>query len=448
LIRYILNSPDHGKRIAVIENEFGDDGGLAIESIIARDGVDGQNLIDLIELPNGCVCCTVKDSLVATLEALLDKRQDLDYIIIECSGMANPGPVATIFWLDDALDSRLRLDGIVTLCDARHIQEQFATTLEAAQQVAYADRILLNKIDLIAPDDNDNDDADVSSSTGDIIDGIVQSIRRFHPTVPIRPTTFAACDLDWILDARCFDADRIQAVEDSFANVSDRSVLRRPPFLIKNGHDHNQQDLTCGICDSSADVATFRTPLSALHEHTKAISTISLFLQGTVDLRKIDRWLASILWPNQDEHDNVLRELIKRGGRGDGDEDEDPTTTAKSANTAGGQHQGMAPKEDTMSIFRIKGILSVLIGKDSADYSPDYVDSNTGIDRRRYIVQGVHDLWEIHPTTGKDMEWSHNNSANGGEEEEEEDRSCRLVVIGRSLDEERLRNGFYSCRVG
>lgn len=102
LIQYILKSPDHKKRIAVIENEFGE--GLAIESLIAKDGMEDQNnnLIDLIELPNGCVCCTVKDSLVATLESLLDKRQDLDYILIEASGMANPGVCSVcvcVLWL-------------------------------------------------------------------------------------------------------------------------------------------------------------------------------------------------------------------------------------------------------------------------------------------------------------------------------------------------------------
>jgi hypothetical protein len=93
LVQYILRSPNHKKRIAVIENEFGGGQGLAVESLIARDGVDpdDNNLSDLIELPNGCVCCTVKDSLVATLENLVTKRKDLDYILIEASGMANPG---------------------------------------------------------------------------------------------------------------------------------------------------------------------------------------------------------------------------------------------------------------------------------------------------------------------------------------------------------------------
>jgi len=139
LIQHILQDPHHGKKIAVIENEFGGNGnnsgnkglteglaekeGLAIETLIARDGSTNENLTDMIELPNGCICCTVKDDLVSTLESLLEKTNNsgsssgsgsgssgnsgggsgsrrLDYIIIECSGMANPGPIASIFWLD------------------------------------------------------------------------------------------------------------------------------------------------------------------------------------------------------------------------------------------------------------------------------------------------------------------------------------------------------------
>ena len=110
LIRHILTSPQHKKRIAVIENEFGggesgvqlaerlglnvhDFSTLSVETMIAKDGTDGSSLVDFIELPNGCVCCTVKDSLVQTLEALLTKRTDFDYVIIEASGMADPGKI-------------------------------------------------------------------------------------------------------------------------------------------------------------------------------------------------------------------------------------------------------------------------------------------------------------------------------------------------------------------
>ena len=122
----------------MIENEFGggDGGGdgdkrLSVETMIATDGHDGSSLSDFIELPNGCVCCTVKDSLVETLETLLGRRSDLDYVLVECSGMADPGPVASVFWLDDALGSRLGLDGIVTCVDARNLEAQIRSTSSA-----------------------------------------------------------------------------------------------------------------------------------------------------------------------------------------------------------------------------------------------------------------------------------------------------------------------------
>ena len=153
LVRHILSSPDHGYRIAVIENEFGggDDGGgdaeragLSVETLIARDGLTGSSLTDLIELANGCVCCTVKGSMVTALEELLTRRSDLDYIIIEASGMADPGPVASVFWLDGELGSRIRLDGVVVCVDAANIVRQLGETSaksgggeEAARQIAW-----------------------------------------------------------------------------------------------------------------------------------------------------------------------------------------------------------------------------------------------------------------------------------------------------------------------
>ena len=197
LIQRILRDPSHGRRIAVIENEFGE--GLSVESLIARDGATNDSLQDLVELPNGCICCTVKDSLVATLENLIAKRRDLDYIIIEASGMANPGPIASVFWLDDALESRLKLDGIVALVDANNILRQLESTEEAGQQVAYADRILINKMDLVGGEASEESEA------------VKSAVRRLNPSAPFRCTTFSAIpDLDWILGADCFGgAERV-----------------------------------------------------------------------------------------------------------------------------------------------------------------------------------------------------------------------------------------------
>ena len=320
LIQNILKSPAHGKRIAVIENEFGD--GLDVESLIARDGVNdnSSSLTDLIELPNGCICCTVKDTLVTTLEALLEKRKYLDHILIECSGMANPGPIASLFWLDDALESRLRLDGIVTLVDAKHIRQQLASTEEAAQQVAYADRILLNKTDLVARDDRD---AGVA--------GLTATLQHMNPTAEIRPTQFALVpDLNWILDANMLDPERMPNIE----NVPVTDEEEESNHSHNHSHDHNHNGQDCAVCQSSND-----------HKHTDAVTTIALVEKGNVDLDRVDKWLATVLWPTQD------------------DEVEKPN----------------APE-----IFRIKGVLAV------------------EKDLKRHIVQAVHDLWEVYPAT---LEW-------------------------------------------
>jgi G3E family GTPase len=376
LVQYILKSPDHGKRIAVIENEFGE--GLSVESLIARDGINNQSLTDLIELPNGCICCTVKDSLVSTLENLLDKRKDLDYILIECSGMANPGPIASLFWLDEGL-SRLRLDGIVTVVDAANLERQLARTEEAAQQIAYADRILLNKVDLV----------DETTALR-----LLETIRRIHPTAPVRQTQFAAVpDLEWILDASCFDADRVKDVERTL------DELQSEKDHDNRAHSHSH--------DHSADIC-FRP-----HKHTQAVSTLALVEEGTIDLRMVDQWLAAILWPNQDEQDKVLRARLEGEG---------------------GQHSLKVWSDDDdvpSEIFRIKGILSVGYKDNSLGHADkDYLED--GVDHRRFIVQAVHDLWEIHPASD-DLRWHG------------EIRCCKVVIVGRNLDENGLRQGFRSC---
>ena len=365
LVQYILQSQDHGKRIAVIENEFGGgNDGISIESIIARDGL--QSLTDLIELPNGCVCCTVKDDLIKTLEALLDKRKDLDYILIESSGMANPGPIASIFWLDDALESRLLLDGVVTLVDALHIARQLEETEEAAQQIAYADRVLLNKVDLV----NDQKQEEVFNI-----------IRALHPTVPIRATTYSQVpELKWILDAQSFG----RAME-----------IDRPM----------QTPMSLAYCMPVTTILS--------DKHTSAVGSRTLVHQGSVDLKRINAWLATLLWPNQDESDKILRARLE-------------------SNSPASNHASQE-RDSIMQLFRIKGILSVQhIQLDEED---ELFSSDDGIDTRRFIVQGVYDLWEIQPA-------SVNLSWDAGEE-----RSCKLIVIGRHLQNEQLESGFQSCFV-
>ncbi|KAL3808018.1 hypothetical protein ACHAXA_004971 [Cyclostephanos tholiformis] len=502
LVRHILTSPNHNRRIAVIENEFGGGDeygessslvermGLSVETAIVRDGTSSSSsscrslLADLIELPNGCVCCTVKDSLVETLERLLERRTDLDYVLIEASGMADPGPIASIFWLDGALDSRLRLDGIVCCVDARNVdyQLEFTSSIgggaaddagrrggddggggggghdgsgggdEAARQIAFADRIIVNKVDLLrqcpSPDDNHREDSVIT------IESVMRLIERINPTAPILTTMYSRVDdLSWILDANCFDAGRARDVESAFRRISSMdddgsTVLRDEGRVCGNPlcfgrHPPKTNDVDpyiCGVCGIADELLSSSSSSSSdgrsRHRHTDAIGTIALYGIGSVDLRRINSWLASILWPDQDESDKVLRARLE--GR-----DVPPSTSL--------QHRDdVAPSNQKQQrVYRVKGVLSVRHAVDEmgniATASNDYVDegliaglvdTDDGSDGRRFIVQAVNDLWDIHPASD-DLRWNDTLDT----------RCCKVIVIGKWLDEARLRGGFGDCFV-
>lgn len=149
LLNHILKA-NHGYKIAVIENEFGD--GLGIETMIAKSGISGSNISNFFELSNGCICCTVKDDLLITLEQLVLHKEKFDYIIIETTGLANPGPVISSLWTDQNLLCNLYLDSVVCMIDSFHFEKYLQSndiSDEICAQVCFADRILLNKCDLV-----------------------------------------------------------------------------------------------------------------------------------------------------------------------------------------------------------------------------------------------------------------------------------------------------------
>ncbi|KAG1659311.1 COBW domain-containing protein 1 [Nymphon striatum] len=153
LLNYILNE-QHGKRIAVILNEFGS--GSALEQSISV-GEDGDLYEEWLELRNGCLCCSVRDNGVKAIENLMEKKGKFDYIILETTGLADPGPIASIFWLDKELGSELFLDGIITVIDSKNCMKQLNITNETTdkvnegvRQIALADFILFNKTDLVS----------------------------------------------------------------------------------------------------------------------------------------------------------------------------------------------------------------------------------------------------------------------------------------------------------
>jgi len=193
LLDYVLRE-NHGKKIAVILNEFGE-GSVDEKSLSV--GQDGQLFEEWLELRNGCLCCSVKDNGVKAIETLMEKSGKFDYILLETTGLADPSPIASMFWLDEELGSDVYLDGIVTLVDAKHgpgaLEEMPDDGLisAAVQQVALADVILLNKIDMV------NDDELAMAKN---------AVRAINGAASLKLTSRSAIELDAVLDLQAYDA--------------------------------------------------------------------------------------------------------------------------------------------------------------------------------------------------------------------------------------------------
>jgi G3E family GTPase len=192
LLNRILTE-QHGRRIAVIENEFGEVG-VDHELVIGAEE-------EIFEMNNGCICCTVRGDLIRILGTLMKRRDRFDAILIETTGLADPGPVAQTFFVDDQIQETLRLDGIVTLVDARHLIEQLDHSDETAQQIAFADVILINKTDLVEPE---------------WLDALEVKIRRMNAAAKIHRTRDAAVDLAHVLDVGGFNLSRALEVDPAF----------------------------------------------------------------------------------------------------------------------------------------------------------------------------------------------------------------------------------------
>ena len=192
LLNRILTE-QHGKRIAVIENEFGE------------IGVDQELVIhaeeEIFEMNNGCICCTVRGDLIRILGNLMKRKDKFDYILVETTGLADPGPVAQTFFVDEEMQTRMKLDGIVTLVDAKHIWEHIDEADEAKEQVAFADVIILNKTDLVAPAD---------------LKRLEARIRSMNAAAKIFHAQNAVVDLDHVLNVGGFNLDRAISVDPKF----------------------------------------------------------------------------------------------------------------------------------------------------------------------------------------------------------------------------------------
>src|SRR5262249_16507383 len=186
----------HGKRVAVIENEFGEIG-IDHELVINADE-------EIFEMNNGCICCTVRGDLIRILGNLMKRRDKFDFIMIETTGMADPGPVAQTFFSDVEMREKLQLDGIVTLVDAKHVWLHIDDSEECKEQIAFADVLLLNKTDLVPPEE---------------LDRLEQKIRSMNAACKIYRCKDALVEMDKILNAGGFNLERALEVDPQFLEL-------------------------------------------------------------------------------------------------------------------------------------------------------------------------------------------------------------------------------------
>jgi G3E family GTPase len=185
LLNHIL-SKQHGMRVAVIENEFGE---IGIDDALVINADE-----EVFEMNNGCICCTVRGDLIRILGNLMRRRDKFDHILVETTGMADPGPVSQTFFVDDEVQASLRLDGIVTVVDAMHVWEHLEDSNEVREQIAFADVILLNKCDLVTPAQ---------------LDELEHRLRGMNALARIHRTVNAEIEIPTVLDVGGFDLQRV-----------------------------------------------------------------------------------------------------------------------------------------------------------------------------------------------------------------------------------------------
>lgn len=207
----------HGRRVAVIENEFG-------EESIDNELLIQDNEEQIIELSNGCVCCTVRGDLLNTLNDLRTRRRagalQFERVILETTGMANPGPVCQTFFMDDDVAEYFRLDAVITVVDAKHGMQTLDEQPEAQKQVGFADRILMSKRDLVT-------DAEYEALRARVV--------RINPRAPITPVNFGEVDLKSIIDISGFNLNSILEIDPDFLADDHPDAAHKH----SHGHDHN-----------------------------------------------------------------------------------------------------------------------------------------------------------------------------------------------------------------
>ena len=424
LLNRILTE-QHGKRIAVIENEFGE------------VGVDNDLVInaeeEIFEMNNGCICCTVRGDLIRILSNLMKRKDKFDYILIETTGLADPGPVVQTFFMDDELKAKLRVDGIVTLVDARHIVHHIDDAAEAKEQIAFADVILLNKTDLV--------------ELGDL-ETLERRITSMNGAAKLYRTQNAAIDIDAVLNVGGFNLDRAMEIDPLFMEPEYpfewggiyQLEAGSYTLALDEGPDPAMQLALLPASDATRaalELAQEQAVLIFSAEDEQALAVGATLTPGAT-LVRLNLWANPLHFTVEiptsgayalfTEHGpeefnlRLLREgatlepLLGHAYKPDHEHDEDVTSVgitvpgdldSKRLNA----WLGRLLREQGTDIFRMKGVLSI------------------AGDVRRFVFQGVHMLFDGRP----DRPWG------------DAPRTNKLIFIGRNLDRAQLNADFRAC---
>ena len=424
LLNRIL-SEQHGKRIAVIENEYGE---VGIDQALVINADE-----EVFEMSNGCICCTVRGDLIRVLNKLNKRRDKFDYVLVETTGLADPGPVAQTFFMDEELRAEYALDGIVTLVDAAHIEQQLGRSDESTEQIAFADVLVLNKTDLV---------------NGEALDGLEARLRGMNRMARVVRSERADVPVETVLDLGAFNLDEVLERRPTFlepeypfewtgvysldagryelnlaegpdpemslvvvsGQATDDAALREgaewcvreyaePAENIEPGGEnpfekhanlqldtpgrksfflevdtpglfglyaqHLPEEFDLHLRNAAGAVVPVKADRTwvAQHEHDDEVGSVPIEIEGDADSEKLNAWLSQLL------------------------------------------------RDRGVDIFRMKGFISV------------------AGESRRFVFQGVHMLFDGQP----DREWG------------DAPRRNQLVFIGRNLDGESMREGFKAC---
>ncbi len=263
LLKRVLNEA-HGQKIAVIENEFG-------EENIDSDILVSDTTEQIIQMSNGCICCTIREDLRATLRDLAEKKRkgelDFDRVVIETTGLADPGPVAQTFFMDDEIAESYMLDSILTLVDAKHAAGQLNDRQEARRQIGFADQIFISKTDLVAKDE---------------VDALIHRIKHMNPRAPQRAVNFGDVPIAEVLDLRGLNLNTKLDID--------------PDFLKDEEHDHDHHDHAHGEhCDHPSHQHGEDGDHAHHHHHDDDVKSFVFKSDRLLDPAKLEDFLGAIV---------------------------------------------------------------------------------------------------------------------------------------------------------